>query len=276
LSQNKPETSATMADDIWTEIKDGIAHLRFNRPESRNALTMEGVEEIIDFLRRIDSMKGIRCLSITAAGDHFMAGGDFKNFTDGLAQPKDKIAADFEQRAIDASPIWVTFERLQIPVVCSVRGYAVGGALSFVAGSDITIASENVCFILGHIAMALPPDAGTSFYLPRAVGIKRAKQIAFFGDRIDAQEALSIGLVNFVVPDSDLEKKTDEIVTRLANAPSVAIAEGRQLMNQSLQSNISEQLTAEAEALARCAVTDDISEGVNAVIEKRKPKFTGQ
>lgn len=264
-----------MASDIWTDITGGVARLRFNRPEARNPLTMTGVAQVIDFLRAVDSTPGLRCLAISGAGDHFMAGGDFDNFTSGLAKPEAQIAADFEQKALDQIPIWTTLERLDIPVVCSVRGYAVGGALSFVAGADLAIASQTACFILGHVKMGLPPDAATTYFLPRAVGARRAKQIAFFGDRLLAEEARELGLVNWVVPDDKLEEKTEEVIARLASGPTLAIAEGRRLINDSLQSSISEQLTAEAQALARCSTSHDMREGVATMIEKRKAAFRG-
>jgi len=265
-----------MTEEVWTEIKSGIAQLRFNRPELRNALSMIGVREVITFLRAVERDESVRCMLVCGAGPHFMAGGNMQNFLHVLAEPEEVRAASFEQRAVDQSPIWVSFERLKIPVVCSVRGYAVGAALSFVGAADLAIASDTAKFILGHIGIGLPPDAGTSYYLPRAVGQKRARQIAFLGEPVTASEALSMGLVNWVVPDAELETRTLELVGRLTRAPSMAIAEGRRLLNMSLYSNISEQLSAEAEAFARCGLSCDLKEGVTAFMEKRKPNFTGR
>jgi len=193
-----------------------------------------------------------------------------------IDQPVEQLRANFEQRSLDAAPLWVILERMAKPVVCSVRGFCAGAALSFVAGSDLTIASDSAKFLLAHVGLGLSPDAATTYHLPRAVGIKVAKQLAFFGDRFDAQEALRIGLVNWVVPDAELDAKTEEILKRLAVAPSVSIAQSKRLMNRALGNTISEQLTDEGIGVANCAASDDLKEGVRAFVEKRKPQFRGR
>jgi 2-(1,2-epoxy-1,2-dihydrophenyl)acetyl-CoA isomerase len=157
-----------------------------------------------------------------------------------------------------------------------VRGYCAGAALSFVAGSDLTIASDSAKFLLAHVGLGLSPDAATSYHLPRAVGVKIAKQLAFFGDRFDAEEALRIGLVNWVVPDAELDAKTEEILKRLAVAPSVSIAQSKRLMNRALGNTLSEQLTDEGIGVGNCAASDDLKEGIRAFVEKRKPQFRGR
>jgi 2-(1,2-epoxy-1,2-dihydrophenyl)acetyl-CoA isomerase len=205
-----------------------------------------------------------------------MAGGDVKSFTQVLDQPAEQLRSNFEQRSLDAAPLWVILERMLKPVVCSVRGFCAGAALSFVAGSDLTIASDNAKFLLAHVGLGLSPDAATSYHLPRAVGLKVAKQLAFFGDRFDAQEALRIGLVNWVVADAELDAKTEEILKRLAVAPSISIAQSKRLMNQALGNTISEQLTEEGIGVGNCAVSEDLKEGVRAFVEKRKPQFRGR
>lgn len=264
-----------MSEDLLTSISDGIARMTINRPQARNAMTNVVIQDMLAFCRSIENDPAVRCLSISGTGEHFMAGGDVKGFMDVIDQPADVLRPNFEQRSIDAAPLWIILERMSKPVVCSVRGFSAGAALSFVAGADLTIASDNAKFLLAHVGLGLSPDAATTYHLPRVVGVKKAKQLAFFGDRIDANEALSMGLVNWVVPDSELEAKTDEILARLAHAPSISIAQSKRLMNQSVGRTISEQLAEEGVALGNCAVSDDLKEGVRAFGEKRKPKFLG-
>jgi 2-(1,2-epoxy-1,2-dihydrophenyl)acetyl-CoA isomerase len=264
-----------MSQDVLTSVEKGIARMTINRPQARNAMTGPVIQEMLEFCRSIENDSRVRCLAITGAGEHFMAGGDVKGFLEVIDRPGEELRPNFEQRSLDAAPLWIILERMRHPVVCSVRGYSAGAALSFVAGADLTIASDNAKFLLAHVGLGLSPDAATTYHLPRAVGVKNAKQLAFFGDRIDAQEALRIGLVNWVVPDVELEAKTDEILNRLANAPSVSIAQSKRLMNQSLGATISQQLTDEGIALGHCAVSDDLKEGVHAFVEKRKAQFKG-
>ena len=265
-----------MSQDLICSVAEGIARMTFNRPDARNAMTGPMIQEMLAFCRGIENDPNVRCLSITGAGEHFMAGGDVKGFMPVIDQPAELLRSNFEQRSFDAAPLWVILERMPKAVVCSVRGFSAGAALSFVAGSDLTIASDNAKFLLAHVGLGLCPDAATTYHLPRTVGVKVAKQLAFFGDRFDAQEALRIGLVNWVVPDAELDAKTEEILQRLALAPSISIAQSKRLMNQALGNTISEQLTEEGIGVGNCAVSEDLKEGVRAFVEKRRPQFRGR
>jgi len=262
-----------MTADLLTEIKDGIARLTINRPDQHNAISSEMLQDMLKFVLQVEARPDVRALLITGAGAHFAAGGDVKSFASVISMAPEELRADFERRSVDAAPLWLALERLPQPVVCAVRGFSAGAALSFVAGSDYTIASENAKFLLAHVGIGLVADAGTTYHLPRAIGMRKSKELAFFGDRIDAQQALQIGLVNKVVPDAALESETETILKRLAAAPAISIANAKRLMNASLNNTLTEQLELETKAVGNCGASADIKEGVQAFIEKRRPEF---
>ena len=264
-----------MSEDLLLDIGGGIARMTVNRPQARNALSPKMIQDMVHFCQKIELDPAVRCLVITGAGEHFMAGGDVKGFLEVIDLPPEELRSNFMQRSVDAGPLWTALERLPQPVLCSVRGFAAGVALSFIAGADLVIASDTAKFLLAHVGLGLVPDGASTYHLPRAVGVRRAKQMAFFGDRIDAAEALQMGLVNWVVPDAELDAKTEEIAQRLARAPSVSLAQSKFLMNRALRSSIDDPLTGETLALGRCAMTEDLKEGVRAFVEKRKPQFRG-
>lgn len=264
-----------MSDDLITNITNGVARIRFNRPDARNAISGAMIHAMIEFCRRIEHDFSVRVVLISGSGAHFMAGADVKGFAAALALSPDELRRDFERRSEEAAPLWVTLERLPQPVVVAVRGVAAGLALSLVAGADYAIAADTASFLLAHVHLGLVADAGTTYHLPRAIGPRRAKQLAFLGDRIGAAEALAMGLVSHVVADSALDSTTETLLGRLAVSPSVSVAQAKHLMNASLGHTLAEQLAMESHAVGLCGASQDLREGVNAFIEKRKPVFQG-
>jgi 2-(1,2-epoxy-1,2-dihydrophenyl)acetyl-CoA isomerase len=262
-----------MSEGLITQIEDGIARMTINRPESRNALSGEMLQEMLQFVLTLEHNREVRVLLVTGAGAHFAAGGDVKSFAAALEGTPEELRADFARRSDDAAPLWLALERLPQPVVCAVRGFSAGAALSFVAGADYTIASDNAQFLLAHVGIGLVADAATTYHLPRAIGIRKAKELAFFGDRIDAKHALGIGLVNKVVPDAELASATETILRRFATSPATSIACAKRMMNASLGNTMSEQLDMERASVGECGATADLKEGVKAFMEKRKPVF---
>lgn len=264
-----------MADGLITEVSEGVARIVVDRPEARNALSADIVQGMADFVESIEHDPAVRVILVRGAGDHFMAGGDVKSFAQVMDKPVEEIRASFETRSANAARLWIALERIPQPVVCMVRGFAAGASLSFVAGADFTIASDGAMFILAHVGIGLVADAATTYHLPRAVGLRKAKEIALFGDRLNAQQALDIGLVNKVVPDADLEGETEAVLQRLAKGPAVSLAQAKWLMNASLGSDLAGQIERETAAVGICGASNDLKEGVRAFVEKRRPAFRG-
>ena len=155
-------------------------------------------------------------------------------------------------------------------------GVGAGAGMSMMAACDLAIATDNAMFTLAYSNLGASPDGGSTYFLPRLVGYRKALELALMPDRFDAAVALNLGLVNWVVKPAELEARVSAIAKRLANGPTVAFAKTKMLMNQSLDASLESQLEAEAQAFSDCARTNDLVEGINAFIGKRKPSFTGK
>ncbi|MEP3244527.1 MAG: enoyl-CoA hydratase [Sneathiella sp.] len=264
-----------MSDHLLIEKKDGIATLTMNRPNSRNALSIDMRRMFFEAVTDIETDDAVRCVVIKGAGDHFMAGGDVISFGEIAKMPADERRKNFEARIHGLHPTMMTMRRMQKPIIASVQGAAAGFGLSLAMACDLVIAADNAFFTLAYINIATTPDGSGTYSLPRMVGLKKAMEIAMLGDRFDAEEAHRLGLVNRVVPTADIAAETDKLACRLANGPTVAIGRTKQMMHASLGNSMEEQLHSEAENFAACSATNDWVEGVTAFGEKRKPEFKG-
>jgi 2-(1,2-epoxy-1,2-dihydrophenyl)acetyl-CoA isomerase len=202
-----------------------------------------------------------------------MAGGDVIGFREALQKPGPERRSEFEARVQSAAPLFIQMARMPQPIVARVRGAVAGAAVGFVAGSDIAICSDTAIFIVAHVHIGASPDGSTSYYLPRMVGVRKAKELAIFGAKLTAPDALELGLVNRVVPDAELERVAEEVVTAIVAAPATSVRRIKTLMDRSLDNSLERQLQLEAESFAECAATDDFVEGVSAFAEKRKARF---
>jgi 2-(1,2-epoxy-1,2-dihydrophenyl)acetyl-CoA isomerase len=252
----------------WRE--GAIAHLRFNRPRSLNAIDVAMAAAFQQACAAIAADPEVRVVWISAEGRAFMAGGDIAAMhTDPVAVAGELIAGMHGGLRLLA--------QIDAPVVASVQGAVAGGGLGMVLGSaDLIVAAEGTKFGVAYPHIGASCDCSTSWSLPRRAGLHRALELALLGDNVDAAQALSLGLCNRVVPADRLEAETRRIVERLANGPTQAYGHMRRLMRQSLDTPFAEQLDAEAAGFRHCAATDDFREGVEAFLAKRKPRFQGR
>lgn len=261
--------------DLEVTQQGSIATLTMNRPEARNALSMEMRAELCSALHDIEMNDSVRCVVLKGEGEHFMAGGDVKGMGESIKKSSEEIKKEFLLRIHDLHPIMFAMRRMPKPIIASCRGAAAGAGVSVALACDLIIAAEDAFFTLAYCKIGTSPDGSSSFHLPRAVGIKKAMEIALLGDRFDAQTAKDIGMINFVVPNDQLDAETDALANRLANGPTHVYGNTKALFYRSLESEFESQLQAEAEYFADCASRPDFKEGVTAFIEKREAKFTG-
>jgi 2-(1,2-epoxy-1,2-dihydrophenyl)acetyl-CoA isomerase len=254
--------------------RDGaIATLTLNRPALLNALDAEMIDALITHSAALAADDGVRCVIIKGAGRHFMAGGDIRSFGGQLADTPNDRRRHFTRMVEHMHAAIENLQRMPHPVLASVHGAVAGFGLSLMCACDLAIASESSYFTSAYRHLGLTPDGGASYTLPRLVGLKKAMEIVLLGDRFDVAEALRLGLVNRVVPETDLDVATRKVAMALATGPVLAIRNGKRLVNQSLSQSLSAQLQSEAESFGACAATEDFAEGVRAFLDKRTPRF---
>lgn len=248
---------------------DGIAEIRFNRPERLNVLSREMADAFAEHVDAAITDPSIRVVMFSAEGRAFMAGGDLAYFHG---------ADDRRQAALDLiGPVHGALEKLAASsaiAIGSVRGAVAGAGVSLSLGFDLVVAAADTTFNLAYARIGASPDCGGSWSLPRLVGYRRALEIALLSENIGAEEALRLGLVNRVVAPDTLDAETRALAARLAAGAPRAQGHIKALMRRSLERTYAEQLDAEAAAFCDCAVTDDFGEALSAFFEKRKPRFS--
>ncbi|MSO74794.1 MAG: enoyl-CoA hydratase [Alphaproteobacteria bacterium] len=265
-----------MSEIVGVEIENAVATITLNRPEALNALNIELAKALADAVLGVEVDEGVRCVVIRGAGGHFMAGGDLKFFKATLNEPAGERRRFFRAMVETVHPTMIALRRMNKPVIASVEGAAAGFGMSLMLACDLAIAAENAYFSLAYVNIGTSPDGSGTFFLPRAVGLRRAMEIALLGERFDAKRALELALINRVVSTEALGAETEKLARRLANGPTLAIAATKQLLNRSLEVPLEAQLEAEAASFSACAASEDFVEGINAFIEKRKPAYRGR
>lgn len=250
--------------------ESGVATISLNRPDVYNALNDEITYELQDAFKVVTRDDSIRVVVLTGEGKAFCSGQDLKA---GAAEAKRSFMESLRKRY---NPIIRAMRNIPKPVVCRLNGVAAGAGCSLALACDVIIASEEATLIEVFINIGLVPDSGSSYFLPRLIGMARAFELCSRGTRIKAREAAEIGLVNKVVPADQLDAAVKEYLDYYASAPTKAIGLIKKMLNKSASSSLEEMLEYEAYAQEIAGSSDDYKEGVKAFLEKRKPLFTGK
>ena len=205
-----------------------------------------------------------------------MAGGDIAYFHRSLSLDPSERQEKVNQLIGVVHEFITTLRSMPQPVIASVRGNVAGFGISLVAASDLAVAAEGARFTQAYCQIGTSPDGGNTFFLPRAIGSKRAMAMTLLNEPVDASQALAMGLVNQVVPDVILEATVKDLAVRLSRGPTQAYARAKQLINSTMSNSLQQQLDAEQERFALCSVSHDFAEGVTAFMEKRKARFNGE
>jgi 2-(1,2-epoxy-1,2-dihydrophenyl)acetyl-CoA isomerase len=252
-----------------------IATITLNRPDSLNSLNNQMTSELADAVQAVKRDDSVRAVIVTGAGRAFSSGQDLGDLKKKYADPAyvPHLAEDLKGRY---NPVVMGLGELEKPVVAAVNGVAAGAGLSLALACDIRIASDKASFIEVFVNVGLVPDAGNTYVLPRLVGLGKALELCFTGDKVSAEQALTLGLVNRVVPGDKLMEAANELAGKLAALPTRAIGLTKRLLHRSLTSDLASQLDAEAVAQESAGQSKDHREGVTAFFEKRPPQFQGK
>lgn len=255
--------------DIIFELSDRIATVTLNRPDAMNATTDRLYSELEDLIPRLRADPEVGCVIITGAGRGFCAGADLKNRRTDLTP----LQLSARHRWILTS-VMEPLYKLEKPVIAAVNGAAAGAGANLPLACDFVIASDKASFTQSFAKVGLVPDFGGLYFLQRAVGVARAKELAFTARKVDAAEALEIGLVSKVVPHDDLLTEARAMAQLIVqNAPN-SLAMSKALLNKSEYSTFDQMVEFEILSQTVAFVGPDYMEGVMAFREKRKPAFS--
>jgi len=255
-----------MEELVLLNKDENIATLRINRSKAYNALSREIVDLIDDILEELRNDKGIRALIITG-DDHFAAGADIANMVERTPE---------EAKAFLFTGTFEKLEKLEIPTIAAISGYALGGGLELALACDFRIASEDAQMGLPEINLGIMPGAGGTVRLPRLIGESKAKELIFLGNKISAEEAFRYGMVNNVFPKENLMEEALKLAKKLAKKAPIALGSAKKAIQSGDGKKRTEALKEESEIWSQLFSTHDQKEGMRAFLEKRKPQYQGK
>lgn len=260
-------------ETILFDYDDGVATITLNRPERLNSFTQQMHVELQEVISLLQSRLDLRGVILTGTGRGFCAGQDL---TEREVLPEGQVRDLGESLEKNYKPIVLGLRALPVPVVCFVNGVAAGAGLSVALACDIIIASESASFLQAFVRIGLAPDAGSTYFLPRLIGVQRAMAMSMLGEIVSAQQAEQWGLVWRLVKDEELPNEIEMMRQSFKNGATCAHAAIKDLIYHSGNVGLEEQLTHEANAQRELGYTEDYREGSLAFREKRKALFNGR
>lgn len=246
----------------------GVVELVLNSPATGNALTLESCRQLQELVASLIDRREVRCVLLRSEGRAFSVGGALNDFA----------AADNPEQLLDGMAealhsALIGLRSLAAPIVVAVQGAAAGAGLGLAAVGDLVFAGRAASFTWAYTAVGLSGDGGTTWLLPRLIGLRHTQELAFENRRLSAEEAAAIGLVTRIVEDAELLQIARGTAERLANGPTDAYGAVKRLLDTSLETTFGLQLDREKREIAALAATPDGREGVSAFLERRAPRF---
>ena len=263
-----------MSESIIYEQDQRVVTITLNRPDTRNALSGDLIDGLIDALEKANRDKNVGCVILTGAGKSFSSGGnlqEIKNMTtkDNMSQSQ---LEDWYRFGIQKIPL--TMNAIDVPIVAAVNGHAIGAGNDLCTMCDIRIAGEDAKFSESFLRIGIIPGDGGSWFLPKIIGLSRAAEMILTCDVLDAKKALNWGLVSQVVKNEELIIQAKEIANKIASQPPEASRRAKRLLRMSQNVPLDKALEMAASQQSILQMMDDHREAIDALIEKRKPKYT--
>jgi len=256
---------------IRYEVQNHVARITLDRPDAGNAMDAQMGRDLMHAAIRASEDREVRAVILTGAGRMFCAGGDLKLF----ASQGEGLPAHLKELAGSLHLAISRFVRMDAPVIAAVNGTAGGGGMSFVLAADLVLAAESAKFTMAYTRAGLSPDGGSTFFLPRIIGVRRALELALTNRVLSAREAHDWRLVTKVVPDAALQAEAQALAEQLASGATRAFGAAKRLLHHSFSESLETQMELEAQAIAEQARGADAREGIAAFVDKRAPKFGG-
>lgn len=263
-----------ISETVTYEQSGTVATVTMNRPDALNALSLQLTADL-DAAFRQAIADDARAIVLTGNGRAFCSGGDLREMQS-MWEREGRIEAFLEEPLAALHDVIRLMRETPIPFVAAVNGVCAGAGVNFALACDVVIAAEDASFREAFVRIGLSPDCGGTFFLPRAVGDKIAAELFMTGDAVSAERALSIGMINKVVPPGDLAAEASKFAAKLASAPTGSIGRIKRMLNASFSNNLTDQLALEHICQIESGKSDDFKEGVAAFFEKRPPNFTGK
>lgn len=263
-----------MSSPVRIATDGGVATVTLDRPDAMNALDEATKIALRDGLAAVGADSGVRAVVLTGTGRAFCVGQDLREHAANL---QSKPTADVWLTVADHySPIARTLLTMPKPVIAAVNGVAAGAGASIAFACDLRLLADSASFNLAFTAIGLSCDTGSSWTLPRLVGLARARELLLQPRTVDAQEALALGLATRVVPAADLAAEAWALARRLANGPTLAYGAVKAALNYAAQSSLDDALAREAELMAMTGSSADHRNAVSSFLAKEPPDFTGR
>ena len=268
----------TGTEHLLARIENNVGYLTMNRPEARNAMSSEMNGALQEKIAEFELNEEVRCIVLTGAGNAFCAGGDVKgmNAKNEGNGGEDTIDKAIHRQRDNQRGTSGKLYKMPKPTIASLPGAAAGAGLSYALSCDLRIMSSVAFMTTAFAKVGFSGDYGGTYFMSQLIGSAKARELYFLSDRVSAEEALNLGLTNWVVDAERLEAKTKEIAEQLAAGPSVAFRYMKENLNRAMNGDVDECLDLEATHHVHCGQTTDHKNAVKAFVEKKQPKFSGK